>query len=126
MRFWWIVAAIVLSMCVSGAAQNSKGFRVKPSSPEVKGEHKNVPAERIAASSSSTARDLKNLERQSAKTPPARTPKTATAKKQSVALKAQKQKANPPINFGKTQSKVSGVDQGSNPYKGRLKQKHGH
>ena len=124
MRFLLIVGAIALSICGSGAAQNSKGFRVKPTSPEVKGEHKSMPAEKIPAPSKATSRDLKDLERQTAKTKPIHRTQTQT-RKQSVALKPQKQRANPPINFGKSQTKVGGVDQGSNPYKGRLRQKHG-
>jgi len=124
MRFLLIVTAILLSMSASGAAQQ-KHYRVKPSSTDVKTGRKNVPAEKLPAASTATARDLRNIERQTAKTAPAarRTP----TKKQSVALKPPKDKANPPINFsGKGQGTgASGAKQGSNPLKGRLKQKRG-
>jgi len=122
MRFLLIMTAALLSLSVSGAAQQ-KTFRVKPSSPEVKTGHKNVPADRVPATSTQTARDLKTLEHQTAKTVPVRTPKAP--RKQSVALKPEKEKSNPPMNFGKGQGSASGVKQGSNAYKGRLKQKHG-
>jgi len=125
MRSLLILTALLLTVCASGEAQSNKEFRVKPTSPEVKAGHKAVAADKIAAPSKATARNLRDLERQSAKTKPIRRTQTQT-RKQSVALKPQKQRANPPINFGKTQSKAGGVDQGSNPYKGRLRQKRGH
>ena len=124
MRFSLMIAAILLGISATGVAQNNKATRVKPASPEVKGEHKAMSAEKVPATSAAASRDLRNLERQNARARPVRHTQTQ-AKKQSVALKPQKARANPPINFGKTQAKVGGVDQGSNPYKGRLRQKHG-
>jgi len=133
MRFSLAVAVVVVSLGVSGLAQQNKPFKVKHSPPE-KTPKSSVPIGKTAgpaASSSANAKDLQTLERQTAKTSaPARsaakkTPAKAPAK--SSALKPVKDKPNPPINFsGASGGKTRGTNaaQSSNPYRGRLRQKH--
>jgi hypothetical protein len=75
--------------------------------------------------SNSASKELQTLERQSAKT----SASSRTAGKRTgtgSALKPVKEKSNPPINFGGTGGGKGGgkSNQGSNPYQGRLKQKH--
>ena len=125
MRFALAVAVVLAGISVSGLAQQT--FKVKRSAPE-KAARKSAPAGKTASpiASSSTSKELQTLERQTAKTAAAsrsagkRTPGTGSA------LKPVKDKSNPPINFGGTGGGKGGgtSNQGSNPYKGRLKQKH--
>jgi len=124
MRFLLIIGALLLSMSASGVAQEPP-FKVKPSSTDAKTEHKSAPPEKSPAGSTAAARDLKSIERQSARPLPA-APRQAPVKKRPVALKPENNKPNPPINFKKGQASASGVKLGSNPYKGRLKQKGSH
>ena len=75
--------------------------------------------------SASNSKDLQAVERETAKTPAS---SRSAGKKTGAALKPVKDKPNPPINFGGNGgAKGPGtVSQGSNPYKGRVKQKHSH
>jgi len=137
MRFSLAVAVLVAGISVSGVAQQNDPFRVKPSAPE-KAPKSNASIAKIASpatASSSTSKDLQNLEHQTAKAsaPPRsagkKTPETAPA------LALAKDKPNPPINFGgtggksaaKPAAKTAGMtNQSANPLAGRLKQKHAH
>jgi hypothetical protein len=127
MRFRWAVAVVIVSFSVSGLTQQKDPFRVKSSTPQ-KAEKSTVPVARTANSktasaANSNAKDLQNVERQTAKTSGA----TRTAgKKPAPALKLAKDKPNPPINFsGTSGTKPAGSGkQNSNPYAGRLKEKH--
>jgi hypothetical protein len=130
MRFSWAVAAVLVGVSMSGWAQQNKAFKVKPSSTEKAPKSSvSVPLGKTAgpATGSGNSKDLQTLERQTAKSSmPARsavkkTPGTGSA------LKPVKDKPNPPINFGAAGGKSVGTaNQGANPYKGRLKQKHSH
>ena len=132
MRFSWAVAVVVLGMSVIGLAQQSGStFKVKKSPPE-KAPKSSMPVgktPKVTSSSTANAKDLQNLERQTAKaTAPHR---EATVKKTPAnagALKPVKDKPNPPINFSGTSGAKGPAKsgQGSNPYKGRLRQKHTH
>src|ERR1700674_1134037 len=127
MRFSLAVAVVVAGISVSGLAQQT--FKVKRSAPE-KAARKSAPVGKTASpiASSSTSKELQTLERQTAKTSASsrsagkRTPGAGSG------LKPVKDKSNPPINFGGSGGgggKGGGTsNQGSNPYKGRLKQKH--
>ena len=125
MRFSLAVAVVLAGVSVSGLAQQT--FKVKRSAPE-KAARKSAPVGKTASpiASSSTSKELQTLERQTAKTSASsrsagkRTPGTGSA------FKPAKDKSNPPINFGGTGGGKGGgtANQGSNPYKGRLKQKH--
>ena len=130
MRFSLAVAAALVGISVSGWAQQNNTFKVKPSHAE-KAPKKSAPVPigktaSPATASGANAKDLQALEQQTAKSSaPSRsagkkTPRTASA------LKPVKDKPNPPINFGAAGGGKSAgtTNQGSNPYKGRLKQKH--
>lgn len=76
------------------------------------------------SAASANAKSLQGVEHESAKSS---APVHSAAKKTGTStLKPVKDKPNPPINFGGTGGgKQAGmVNQGPNPYKGRLKQKH--
>ena len=134
MRSSLAVAVALASLSVSGMAQQNNTYKVKPSHTE-KAPRSSVPIGKTAmgpASTSSAAdKDLKNLEHQTAKsTAPIRSAGQRTPGK-APALKPAKTKPNPPINFnGSSGAKREGVagqaGESSNPYKGRLKQKHDH
>jgi hypothetical protein len=123
MRFSLAVAIVLAGISVSGLAQET--FRVKRSAPE-KAPRKSAPLGKAASpvASSGTSKELQNLERQTARTSASRsvgkkTPGTGSG------LRSVKDKSNPPINFGGTGGKGGGTsNQSTNPYKGRLKQKH--
>lgn len=132
MKFSWVAALILAGISVNGVAQQKNTFRVKPSHPEVKSPKLAAPIGKAnpgsATGSGAAAKNLQSLERQSAKSAgPAR----VAGKKSAGAtpgLKPIKDKPNPPISFnGNGGTKSAGVvNQGANPYKGRLRQKHSH
>src|SRR4030081_1097935 len=125
MRFSLAVVVVLLGISVSGLAQQT--FKAKHSAPE-KAPRKSAPVGKTASpvASNSTSKELQALERQSAKTSASsrsaakKTPGTGSA------LRPVKDKSNPPINFGASGggkgTRAGG--QSSNPYSGRLKQKH--
>ena len=125
MRFSLAVAIILAGISVSGLAQQT--FRVKRQ-PTEKAARKSAPVGKTASpvASNATSKELQTLERETAKTSASsrsagrKTPGTGSA------LKPAKDRSNPPINFGGTGGGKGGgtSNQGSNPYKGRLKQKH--
>jgi hypothetical protein len=125
MRFLWAVAVLVAGLSVSGLAQQAP-YKVKPS-------HEDKPAKSSApigktagagSASADNAKSLQNIEHQSGRVS---TSSKATGKK-SAALKPIKDKPNPPMNFGTTSGVKGGgkPTQGSNPYKGRVRQKGAH
>jgi hypothetical protein len=126
MRFSLAVAVVLAGISVSALAQQT--FKAKHSAPE-KAPRKSAPIGKTASpvATNTTSKDLQNLERQTAKASASsrstgkRTPGTGSA------LRPVKDKSNPPINFGGSGGgKSAGTsNQGANPYKGRLKQKHG-
>ena len=135
MRFSLAVAVVLASMSVNGLAQQSGNgtSRVKPSHSTAKAPKRIAPIGKTASpatSSAANAKDLQTVEHQTAKSS---TSSRAAGKRtpgMAPALKAakEKDKPNPPINFhGTGGSKSPGMtNQGTNPYKGRLKQKHAH
>lgn len=122
MRFFWAVAVVVLGLSVLGLAEKDD-FKVKRSAPEKM--KRSTPIAKAAGSTSasgSSSKDLRNLEHQTAK---ASAPSRSAAKRTPAALKPVKEKPNPPINLGGTGGSRGGAaNKGSNPYRGRLKQKH--
>jgi len=124
MRFSLAVAVVVAGISVSGLAQQT--FKVKRSAPE-KAARKSAPVGKTASpvASNSSSKELQTLERQTAKTS-ASSRSTGKRTGTGSALKPVRDKSNPPINFGGTGGGKGGgtSNQGSNPYKGRLKQKH--
>lgn len=130
MRFTLAVAVVVAGISVSGLAQQNNTFKVKPHS-AAKAPKKSAPIGKTAASpattSGSASKDLQNLEHQTVKSS---APSRSAGKRTpgTPALKPAKDKPNPPINFGGTGGgKRAGMtNQGANPYKGRLRQKHAH
>jgi hypothetical protein len=125
-KFSLAVAVAVVGLSLSGLAQQNGTFKVKKSPPEKA--PRSIPMGKTngaASSSGSSSKDLQNLEHQTAKSS---APPRAAANKTSSAstIKPVKDKPNPPINFGETGGgkRVGMVNQGSNSYKGRLKQKH--
>jgi hypothetical protein len=127
LKFLLTVAVVLLGFCVVGSAQQADTFRVKKSPPE-KAPRKIAPIGKAAGSttaSSANAKDLQTLERESAHT--AKPAGSASKKTTGAAFKPVKDKPNPPINFSGTSAKSPGLtNQSSNPYRGRLRQKHSH
>lgn len=128
MRFSWMTLVALVGISVSGLAQQNNTFRVKRSAPE-KAPKQAAPIAKTAgpaSSSAATSKDLNNIEHQTAK---ASAPSKSAGKRtpgSAGALKPIKDKPNPPIKFGGAGGgKSPGMtNQGSNPYKGRLRQKH--
>jgi hypothetical protein len=122
MRFSWAVAVLVAGLSVSGWAQQAP-YKIKRSH-EDKPAKNSAPIGKAAGAGSATAenaRSLQNIEHQSGKA----SRLSQSAGKKPAALKPIKDKPNPPMNFG-TSSGVKGGGkpaQGSNPYKGRVRQK---
>jgi len=126
MRFSLAVAVVLAGMSVSGLAQQNDTFKIKRSAPE-KAPKKSAPIGMTSSSATAAgvnSKQLQSLERQSARvSAPSRSSKKGTP----AALKPVKDKPNPPINFGGTGGKNAAMtNQGSNPYKGRLRQKRSH
>ncbi len=128
MRFSLAVAVALAGLSVSGLAQQNNTFKVKPSHTE-KAPRSSVPINQTgmgpASTSASANKDLKSLEHQTAQaSAPIRSTGRRTPAK-APALKSAKTQSNPPINFnGSGGGKSAGMaSQGTNPYKGRLRQK---
>jgi hypothetical protein len=126
LKFPLAVAVALLLFCVVGAAQQANQFRVKKLPPE-KAPRKiavNTKTTGPSSAADANAKDLHSLERSTAKS----TNSEATGKKTGGAtFKPVKDKPSPPINFGGSSAKSAGLtNQGSNPYRGRLRQKHAH
>ncbi len=124
MRFSLAVAVAVVGISMSGLAQQTNNqFRVKHV-PADKGIKKStMPAVKATGSASSgNSKDLQTLEHQTAKGAGSHTQGVHKA----PPLKQVKEKANPPMNFngGSGGKGATFAHQSSNPYKGRLKQKH--
>jgi hypothetical protein len=118
-----MVAVLLASAAVSGVAQQKNTFKVKPSPSETKASKSKAPigpTGNTTSASAANAKDLNAIEHESLKS---EAPKSSG--KKSPALKPVKDKPDPPINFNGNSAKGSGtVNQGANPYKGRLRQKH--
>lgn len=122
------VAALVAGITLSGVAQEKNALRVKPSAPDKAPKKAAVPVGKSAgvgtsSAASSNSKDLQTIERQTARSS---APHAAGAKTpKSAAVKPIKDKPNPPIKLGSGASNGAGLNhQGTNPYKGRLKQKY--
>lgn len=127
-RFSLAIGFVLAGVTVSGWAQQNGSYKVKHT-PAEKAPKKAAPMPMGKAGASPTAsatnaKDLSNIEHQTLKASPSRAVGTKPAGK-GTGLKPAKDK-NPPINFNANPGgKNPGtVNQGSNPYKGRLRQKH--
>ena len=145
MKFSRQVAIAVITLSVGCWAQQSDTFKVRKSPPEKL--PRSLPAGNPATgptAASANAKDLQKLENQTAKasepalssgnetlasmakpasTKPASTKPAST--KPASTIKLERDKPNPPINFaGTSGTKATGmINQGPNPFAGRLKQK---
>jgi len=126
MRFCLAVTVLLIGVGASGLAQKNT-YDAKPSNPLKVKQSAPLPAGKTAgagSSSAANAKDLQGVERQAAAKP--RASSTGASKASSASkLTPVKEKSNPPINFGATGgAKSSGLtNQGSDPYKGRVKQR---
>ena len=123
MRFSLAVAVALVGMSLSGWAQQNNTFKVKPAPTKAT---KSAPIGKTAASptaSTSASKELQSVERQSAK--PLPSARSAAPGTKGPALKPARNQHNPPINFGGPGGGkgARSTNRGSNPYKGRLKQK---
>jgi hypothetical protein len=124
MRFSLAVAVALVGMSLSGWAQQNNSFKVKPAPTKAP---KSAPIGKTAASPTATtpaSKELQSVERQSAK--PLASPRSAGPRTgKGPALKHARNKSNPPINFSGTGGGKGArtTNHGSNPYKGRLKEK---
>jgi hypothetical protein len=130
MKFSWAVAIVVIMVSVACWAQQSDTFKLKKSPPEKL--PRSLPVGNMTTgptAASANAKELQKLEQQTAKASepaPSSAKKTlASTAKPAFAIKLEQDKPNPPINFGGTGgAKATGlVNQGPNPFAGRLKQK---
>ena len=131
MRFSLAVAVVLAGISVSGVAQQNNTSKVRHSRPAAKADKKSAPAGKMAPSPATTStaasRDLQKLERESARSSASARSAGQRTSGKAPALKPTKDGTNPPIKFGGMGSKSAGkTSRGSNPYKGRLKQKHAH
>jgi cytoskeletal protein RodZ len=123
MRFSLAVAVVLVGMSLSGWAQQNT-FKVKPAPTKAP---KSAPIGKTAVSptaSTSASKELQSVERQSAKSPAsARSAGPRTGK--GPALRPARNQRNPPINFSGAGGGKGArtTTHGSNPYKGRLKEK---
>jgi hypothetical protein len=122
MRSWLAIGTLLVGISASGLAQQNGSFKIKPSAPEKPA--KTAPIGKIGSSNSASdanAKALKNTENQSGKGLASKSPA-----QKSATLKPVKDKPNPPINFnGASGGKGTGAaHQSSDPYRGRLRQKH--
>jgi hypothetical protein len=130
-----MLMASAMAISVTGLAQQTSTLKVKHSTPE---KVKQSPPLSLGktpgmgtTASAANAKDLQALEHQAAAPKPGPSSQTAAkaspqspGKKSAAPLTPIKDKSNPPINFAaSTAPKNSGlVTQGSNPYKGRLRE----
>jgi len=125
MRFWFPLPLLIVGISLGGWAQTAKPPKVR-SSNEFKVNNdarpRSAPAVALAKGSPSD-RDLHSIEQER---PKGETSRSST-KVPAALLKPKKDPPNPKINFkGTSSGKNAGLNrQGSNPYKGRLKQKGG-
>ncbi len=132
MRFSLVIAVVVVGISASGLAQmsqqtNNNGvLRVKPSPPEKAPRSIAPKMAKPATSSSANAKDLQTLEHQGGRV--AATPRSGRTGKpaKASALKPVKDKPTPPINFTGTNVNKTRPSQGSDPFKGRVRQKSYH
>jgi hypothetical protein len=122
----WAIAVVgVLGVfCMAGSAQQADQFRVKKQPPEKAPRKIAINSKTAGASATdANAKDLRATEIASAKA----VKPESSGKKTGATFKPVKDKPNPPINFGGTSAKSPGTtNQGTNPYRGRLRQKHAH
>lgn len=124
MRFSLAVAIVLVGMSLSGWAQQNNTFKVK-NTPTKTPKRASVGKTTTGPTSTSASKQLQSVERQSAKS--ATTARSAGTTRKGPALRSARSKPNPPINFGGTGGgQNAGTNRGSNPYKGRLKQKGRH
>jgi hypothetical protein len=126
MTFSRQVAIVVITLGVGCWAQQSDTFKVKKSAPEKL--PRSLPAGKTATgptAASTNAKDLQKLEHQTAKA--SEPPQSSGTKTIASTVKLERDKPNPPINFaGTSGAKPTGtgmINQGPNPFAGRLKQK---
>jgi hypothetical protein len=123
----FLAVAIVLLTVNSIVWAQTTTFRVKHTPTDKAPRKSSVPVKTTGPTSAAgaNAKDLSNLEHQTARTETSR--QTGT---RPPAIRPVKDKPNPPINFnGSPEGHAGGgnvLHQGSNPYKGRLKQKYSH
>lgn len=124
MRFSLAVAVVLAGMSLSGWAQQNNTFKVKNTPAKAPKRAYSGKTTTGPTASTSTSKELQSVERQSAKSTTAR---PAGTTRKGPALKSARSKPNPPINFGGTGGgQNAGTNRGSNPYKGRLRQKGHH
>ncbi len=128
MRFSLAVTVVLAGISASGLAQQDNTFKVKPAHAAEKTPKRSAPVGKAVASpataSSSAAKDLQNVEHQTAKSAASR---SAGQKAPGIEpAKPAKDKPTPPINFRGTGSakKTPPAKPATNPYQGRLRQKH--
>ncbi len=133
MRFSLAVVVVVMGIGASGLAQmsqqtNNNGvLRVKPSPPEKAPRSIAPKMAKPATSSSANAKDLQTLEHQGGRVAAATSRPSGTTKPaKASALKPVKDKPTPPINFTGTNINKTRPSQGSDPFKGRVRQKSYH
>jgi hypothetical protein len=127
MRFVLGLAFVLVGISAGGwAQQKNNQFKVK-STPVKEKKSAALPMPKTAGTATTSgSKNLQALEHQTARTSGA---SKGAAKKNTPALKAVKDKPNPPMNFGGGGGGGKGggaASQSSNPYKGRLRQKHSH
>lgn len=126
MKLSLLTAVAVVGVITStGVSAQNTTFKVKSATTEKAPRSTVAVPEKMPGTGTSAGKSLESIERESAKSiAPSQSSagkKTGTAS----AVRPIKEESNPPINFtGKSQAKQGGmINQGPNPYKGRLKEK---
>jgi hypothetical protein len=119
MRHWLILGFVLAVLTATCSAQASPKPRVKHSQADRTHSAKSVVVGKTPPSS--TQADLRRLEQQSAKV--SAPPRAKRTRGTAALLKTEKQKPTPPIRAGNGAKGPGTINQGNNPYKGRLRQK---
>jgi hypothetical protein len=123
MRSLSLFALILTSLTLAVSAQDYKTPKSKPYHSAKEKESKSIVADnKITASKTANAQELRRLEQQTAKSSASKTAKRP-ARTARVA-NTQHERPNPPIRISSATGTHAGMtDQGKNPYKGRVRQK---
>lgn len=120
------VAVAVAGICLSGMAQEKNTFHAKHPPSDKSAKKTSVPVGKsstVGTSAAANSKDLQNLEHQTARSSAPHA--SASKASRTATVKPLKENGNSPIRVGAGSTTVgSKIHASSNPYKGRLKQKH--
>jgi hypothetical protein len=123
MRFSLLSMMVLASLTVCLSANEHHSAKAKSVDEKPKSKHGATPV-KAPNPSATTARELHQVEQQSKRAP---TREKSPAVHQAKVAPADKESKSKPIHFGGTSAERNSMtNQGTNPYKGRVKEKGGH